>query len=437
MPTGFLGELSGDWGMSGKIFVSYRRDDSPGSAGRLYDLLEATFGTRNVFFDVDAISPGRDFVEEINIAVDNCDAMVVVIGPRWLSAVDENSKKSRLENPNDFVRLEIEGAISRRIPIFPVCVDGALPINSERELPESIGTLARRQSLRLTTERFHQDAQTLIKTLRKALVEERIRRREEYRQEITAPFSRLTIVLCLILSLWSAYTAAMGMTTLQLPLFSGLLVAFPLSMVFFLASWLGVETARSRQVMRTIFAALTALLTMVILSFFSSLYYFVSLFRIVEGNALLKMLTAFSNGDKISYLPMIISVVQNAFAPMLAFLARFSTAVAPSGVRLLFRLNPLEDTSAMRGLKLLGLSIVRKDNGSLALDLTDREVRQDKDVLLALDWLAAHNLVRSGNSDNETVRIHKVGAKYIRDELNLALGLFPSRRTPRRPLWPS
>src|SRR6185503_17696674 len=87
------------------IFVSYRRDDSSGHAGRLSDKLVNHFGEDQIFIDIDTIQPGEDFVQVIENAVSSCEILIAVIGQRWLSSTDGVSR--RLDNPNDFVRLEI------------------------------------------------------------------------------------------------------------------------------------------------------------------------------------------------------------------------------------------------------------------------------------------------------------------------------------------
>src|SRR6476469_6508617 len=105
-----------------KIFLSYRRGDS-GHAGRLYDALRSRFGAENIFMDIDAIEPGVDFAAVIDRAVDQCDAFIALIGRGWLDAVDAEGRR-RLENPGDFVRLELESALERDVVIIPACVHG-------------------------------------------------------------------------------------------------------------------------------------------------------------------------------------------------------------------------------------------------------------------------------------------------------------------------
>src|SRR6516164_8905268 len=107
-----------------KIFISYRRDDSAGHAGRVHDKLEGKFGRARLFMDVDTIPLGRNFVKAISEKVAQCDVLLAVIGPNWLTIRDEEGKR-RLDNPNDFVRVEIGVALKRDIPVIPVLLDGA------------------------------------------------------------------------------------------------------------------------------------------------------------------------------------------------------------------------------------------------------------------------------------------------------------------------
>ena len=147
--------------MTGGVFISYRRDDSGGFAGRIYDRLANRLGRDNVFFDVDAIPPGRDFTEVLSERVGNCDALLAVIGKRW-SADSQNRR--RLYDPEDFVRIEIEAALSRNVPVIPVLVDGATMPRPE-DLPDSLSKLLRRQAVEISHARFDSDAERLTQAL--------------------------------------------------------------------------------------------------------------------------------------------------------------------------------------------------------------------------------------------------------------------------------
>ena len=146
-----------------KIFISYRRDDSGGHAGRLYDRLVQHFGPENVFIDVDTIGPGVDFVEAVNHAVAACDRLIAVIGREWLAAPGARGNR-RLDDPEDMVRLEIATAFERGITVIPLLVRGAQPPRAT-ELPDGLKGLASRNALEVTDARFHSDLDRLIEEL--------------------------------------------------------------------------------------------------------------------------------------------------------------------------------------------------------------------------------------------------------------------------------
>src|SRR5512147_473445 len=109
--------------MSG-IFISYRRDDSAPSAGRLCDRLGTEFGAEQVFMDVDDIPPGADFSAHISAKIGGCDALLAVIGKQWLTARNAGGQL-RLSDPDDLVAREIALALQRGIVVIPVLVEGA------------------------------------------------------------------------------------------------------------------------------------------------------------------------------------------------------------------------------------------------------------------------------------------------------------------------
>lgn len=149
------------------IFISYRREDSAAYAGRLYDWLSQRFGKEAIFIDIDTIQPGEDFVEVVEQKVGACDALIALIGKNWLSCVDEEGKR-RLDNPDDFVHLEIATALHRNVRVIPVLLDGARMPRGQ-ELPEPLTKLVRRNALELSYTRFHQDVERLMEALEKAL----------------------------------------------------------------------------------------------------------------------------------------------------------------------------------------------------------------------------------------------------------------------------
>ena len=149
---------------SRKVFLSYRRDDSAAAAGRLSDRLVAELGDGSVFMDVDGIALGADFVKRLTEEVACCDTLLAIIGPRWLEAIDEAGHR-RLDDPNDFVRVEIAAALQRDIPVIPILLDGTRIPRADR-LPEDLKHLARRNGLEVRQASFHSDVGRLIRELK-------------------------------------------------------------------------------------------------------------------------------------------------------------------------------------------------------------------------------------------------------------------------------
>jgi len=149
--------------MAQRIFISYRRDDSRGYAGRLQGDLSRRYSDEHVFRDIE-IPPGADFGEYITGLVDRCNVVLAIIGPRWLDARDRDGER-RIDDPDDWVRLEIERALARDgVEVIPVLVDGArLP--PREELPESLLALRRRNAFELSDRRWDYDIEELGKHL--------------------------------------------------------------------------------------------------------------------------------------------------------------------------------------------------------------------------------------------------------------------------------
>ena len=150
-------------GTSRRYFLSYRRDDSPGHAGRLADHLLSRFGAGSVFLDVESIEAGADFTAEIADAIARSDAVLIVIGPSWLDA-REASGARRLNDPDDFVRTEVRAALDADVRLIPVLVGGA-SMPGESDLPDAIGGLARRNALELLDRRWREDVDRLVDVL--------------------------------------------------------------------------------------------------------------------------------------------------------------------------------------------------------------------------------------------------------------------------------
>jgi hypothetical protein len=145
------------------IFVNYRRSDSEGESGRLFDDLTSHFGAESIFMDVAAIEPGRDFRKAIDQSVAACSVLLAVIGREWLEAKDAAGDR-RLEDPNDFVRIELASALRRDIPVVPVLVRGAKMPHAD-QLPDDLKDLAYRNAVELTHARWKSDVQVLIRAL--------------------------------------------------------------------------------------------------------------------------------------------------------------------------------------------------------------------------------------------------------------------------------
>lgn len=145
------------------VFISYRRSNASGNAGRLYDTISAYFGEDSVFMDVDSIGPGEDFEDVLERTLSECRAVVVVIDPDWLTITGREGRR-RLEDPQDYVRLEIQHALASRVRLFPVLVDGAL-MPSPEDLPQSLRGLARSQATEISSSRYRYDVGRLLKAL--------------------------------------------------------------------------------------------------------------------------------------------------------------------------------------------------------------------------------------------------------------------------------
>jgi len=147
-----------------QIFISYRREDSAGYAGRLRESLERRLGKGAVFRDVDALEPGQDFVDIIGIRLRDASACLVLIGREWLDAEDASGRR-RLAQQNDYVRLEIATALEQpKMRVIPVLVEGTRMPATE-ELPETIQGLARRQAVSLRDESWDTDVKRFVTAL--------------------------------------------------------------------------------------------------------------------------------------------------------------------------------------------------------------------------------------------------------------------------------
>jgi protein kinase-like protein/TIR domain-containing protein len=149
----------------GRIFISYRREDSPADSGRIYDRLWSKYGRENVFKDVDNIPLGADFRRILSDEVARCEVMLVVIGRQWVGITDEAGER-RLDSTSDFVRIEVEAALERGIPVVPLLVQNTV-MPRERDLPPSLAPLVYRNgmSVRSNDPFFHGEMDLLVRRL--------------------------------------------------------------------------------------------------------------------------------------------------------------------------------------------------------------------------------------------------------------------------------
>ena len=145
------------------VFISYRRESTAGEATALFNDLAARLGENSVFMDVDSIALGRDFRSVLQETTASCDLMLVLIGRNWADAKDEGGRV-RLENPADYVRLEIEAALRRDIAVTPVMVQGA-HMPAPEDLPAEIRDLAYRNGFELSHSRWESDVGEMVRRL--------------------------------------------------------------------------------------------------------------------------------------------------------------------------------------------------------------------------------------------------------------------------------
>jgi TIR domain len=143
-----------------RIFISYRREDTSGDAGRIADRLRRDLGDDTVFIDVDGVHLGVDFVKQLTEEVASCDVLLAVIGRDWIGSLDETGAR-RLDNPHDFVRIEIGAALQRDIHVIPILMNGT-KVPRLDQLPEDIAPLANRNGLEVRHSSFHRDLDPLL-----------------------------------------------------------------------------------------------------------------------------------------------------------------------------------------------------------------------------------------------------------------------------------
>jgi formylglycine-generating enzyme required for sulfatase activity len=150
--------------MPAKVFISYRRDDAKWQAREIYRALTNVLPSDHVFMDIDSIPPGADFVEILEGWVDQCNILLALIGAGWINAVDPKTNRRRLENPEDFVRIEVRKGLARGIPVVPVLLDGAQMPDVDR-LPDDLKRLTRRHAEFIEHRTVDTDVERLIRRL--------------------------------------------------------------------------------------------------------------------------------------------------------------------------------------------------------------------------------------------------------------------------------
>lgn len=152
----------------GNIFISYRREDSIATTGRLRDKLVQVFGRNRVFVDVDDIPAGGNFVKILEGQVKSCRVLLAMIGPGWLNSKDAKGRR-RLDKPEDFVALELQAALNTRdITVIPVLIDGA-KMPSASDLPKQLQRLTRRNAVELDNARFGTDSDKLVIAIKRVI----------------------------------------------------------------------------------------------------------------------------------------------------------------------------------------------------------------------------------------------------------------------------
>ncbi len=215
------------------IFISYRREDASPYAGRLYDHLSARFGADRVFMDIDTIRPGDDFVQVISDRVAACDVLIAIIGKRWASCVDARGVR-RLDDPGDYVRLEIASALNRNVRVIPALVDGA-QMPGPQDLPRDLTALARRNAIEITNLQFRYNVGLLIQSIeqtvgRKTPFFGRWKPPVQPRPPQVAPPVQRTTTSIRINEQWPIYLAGAGFLIVQLFML-GTATPYPASLI--------------------------------------------------------------------------------------------------------------------------------------------------------------------------------------------------------------
>jgi len=187
------------------VFISYRRGDASGYAGRLREALERRLGTGQVFRDADTIRPGQDFVQAIDAELADCEALLVLIGEEWLRATNAAGQR-RLGLDDDWVTLEVAGGLKRpEVLVIPVLVEGTRMPPAD-DLPPSIRDLARRQAISVRDESWDEDVDRLASVLRPARHEPTVARPRRSTRMVS--FAAVIVALAIAVAVLARFRAA-------------------------------------------------------------------------------------------------------------------------------------------------------------------------------------------------------------------------------------
>ncbi len=153
--------------MTAGLFISYRRSDAGPYARLLQVQLAKHLPGTPIFMDLDSIEAGTDFAEAIKTGVESCFVLIALIGPKWLDLRDEGGRR-RIDNPDDYVRLEISSALERRVRVIPVLIDGA-EMPQRRQLADDLSKLATLNALHMGYDRYEYDETRLIAVIQKMI----------------------------------------------------------------------------------------------------------------------------------------------------------------------------------------------------------------------------------------------------------------------------
>jgi hypothetical protein len=181
------------------VFICYRREDTGGAAGRLYDRLCAHFGSGRVFRDVDTIAPGDRFDQRIDERLARADVLIALIGREWMASTDAEGRV-RLHAPDDFVRREIATALARHIPVIPALFGNA-PMPRADELPSDLTPLARCQAIEIDDADFHDDVNRLITVLEGKIRPDESSRASTRRSRVAATLGFVALAGAVLLAL--------------------------------------------------------------------------------------------------------------------------------------------------------------------------------------------------------------------------------------------